>query len=113
VLSGRLPTGELAVLTRETLRHIHDQHGKLIRREQILKAIVEPVQVLRDGRPQHAERAKLYSAGHVMSPYGKIKSKHFMVHLKPCSVLFMRVLFVSTAFPADKLPPKGETIWTR
>ncbi len=113
VLSGRLPTGELAVLSRATLRHIHDDHGKHIRREQILRAIEEPIQILKDGRLQHARRAKIYCAGHVMTPFGKTKSKHFVVHLKPCRIFFMGVFYVSTALAASKLPPKGDLIWAR
>jgi hypothetical protein len=50
ILGGNLPTGELAALSKSTLKHIKLEHGRTIRREQILKCITEPEKVLSDRR---------------------------------------------------------------
>jgi hypothetical protein len=114
VVSGNLPTGEPAVLSRDTLKHIKAEHGKIIRVEQILRCIVDPDQLLRDNRPERIARGYVYATRLTVSPYGRQKVKHFVVHLRPCRVfLGFGVFFVATALNARKLPPQGVIYWER
>ena len=94
ILGGNLPTGELAVLTKSQLKHIHLEHGKTIRREQILSCIINPERIFKDKRAGRVERAYLYATRLTVSPYSPQKVKNLVVHLKPCRVfLIFKVLF--------------------
>jgi hypothetical protein len=114
ILGGNLPTGELAALSKSTLKHIKLEHGRTIRREQILKCITEPEKVLSDRRQPRVGRGYLFATRRTVSPYSPQKIKNFVVHLKPCRIfLVFKVLFVTTALNARKLPPQGVVYWER
>ena len=114
LLGGNLPTGELVVLSKGTLKHIKAEHGRVIRAEQILRCITEPEKILKDGRPAKGGRGYLYATRLTVSPYSRQKVKNFVVHLKPCRVFFVfRALFVATALNSRKLPPGGVIYWER
>jgi hypothetical protein len=114
LVGGNLPTGEIVVLSKGTLKHIKAEHGKTIRAEQILRCVENPEQLLRDSRPARIARGYIYATRLTVSPYSRQKVKQFVVHLKPCRVfLVFRAFFVATALNVKKLPPQGVVYWER
>jgi hypothetical protein len=115
VMAERLPTGELALMTKDVLeKHVQLDHNRNISLADVERLIRHPDYIYEDGRPVHSARGKYYAVRLSANPYGTVKMKRLIVHLKRCRKwLLFQVSFVSTVLLAKRLPPQAKERWIR
>jgi hypothetical protein len=113
VMAERLPTGELVLMTRQVLvEHVQAERRRNIGLGDVERLIREPDAIYDDRRPVHGARDKYYAMRLKPDPYGKVKVKKLIAHLKSCrKLLLFRVSFVSTVILSRKLPPQAKLRW--
>ena len=113
VMAERLPTGEMVLMSEDVLeRHVRVERNRDISLEDVRKLIREPAEIYDDGRPAESARGKYYAVRLKSDPYGTVKIKRLVAHLKRCKKLgLFEVSFVSTVILARKLPPQAKLRW--
>ncbi|TAM74369.1 hypothetical protein EPN44_11130 [bacterium] len=114
-MAERLPTGELVLMTREVLeKHIQLERLRSFDLADVRQLIKEPHAIYEDGRPTASARGRYFAVRLKADPYGKVKLKKEIAHLKRCrKLLVFSVSFVSTVLLARRLPPKARQRWVR
>jgi hypothetical protein len=111
----RLPTGELVLMTREVLeRHVQEDRRRQISLEDVRRLITSPDYIYEDGRQTASARGKYFAVKLKADPYGTVKMKRLIAHLKRCRKwLVFEVSFVSTVILSKRLPPQAKQSWIK
>jgi hypothetical protein len=115
ILAERLPTGELVIMTREVFdKHVRLERARDISLEDVQKLVRTPDYIYKDGRPVAGARGKYFAVKLKPDPFGKVKMKRLIAHLKRCrKLLVFEVSYVSTVLLAKKLPPQSKELWRK
>jgi hypothetical protein len=115
IMAERLPTGELVLMTREVFEaHVQEERRRNITLEEVQRLIRTPDHIFEDGRPTPSARGKYFASRFKPDPYGNVKIKRLIAHLKRCrKLLIFEVSFVSTVLLAKRLPPQATQRWIR
>ena len=115
IMVERLPTGELVLMTKEVLeKHVQVDRARRISLEDVQNLIQTPDYIYRDGRPAPNARGRYFAIKLKADPYGNVKIKRLIAHLKRCRKFFVfEVSFVSTVILAKKPPPQAKELWRR
>jgi len=102
-------------MTKDVLEtHIQVDRNRQLALDDVERLIRNPDFVFDDGRPIHSARGKYYAVQLKANPYGNVKMKNLIAHLKRCrKLLLFEVSFVSTVLISKRLPPQAKLRWTR